>query len=69
MKNKLNSMLKDLPVPTIDNDALSVSEMAKETGMSRCWVKNHCNNLVKSGKWERVFKLNGTRKVRAYRKV
>ena len=68
----MSAMLADMPVKVVDENAFTLEELSKKGNIGQSTVGREALKLVKSGKWEKVWKtilVNGEyeRLVPAYR--
>ena len=63
-------LLTDIPPAKVyDQNALTMSELVKNSGRTNPEMKIIANDNVRSGKWEMVWKRTPTGASRAYRKA
>jgi len=56
-----------IPKKIVDQNAETIQDMMKHTPMSRNWLYGFAQDMVKQGKYEKVWKKVGVKLVPAYR--
>ena len=66
--SSVEAMLADIPRKTVDQNSMTVDEIAKEIPSEQTAARILAKKMVKAGKWEQVHKRVDKRVVMSYRK-
>lgn len=66
---KPSDELKKLYPITTDENAQSIAEMEKETGLSEATIRRHIKKMLDVGEWEEVLKKQNGTIAKAYKRV